>query len=328
MILCINPNAAIDKTVTVEALRVNAINRPTFELALPGGKGCNVARVIKTLGRQAVVMGWAGGHAGRFIVDGLRAEGIGAAFVRTAQEARTCLSILDLSAGTVTEIYEQGRPVTEREVQSFYALYRRWLERAHWVTLSGSLPPGAPVDFYAELIRLARRRGVPTALDASGAPLKAGWQLGRPAMLKCNRAELSELVGRPLTELNDLVQAARALAQEGGSRVVVTLGASGAVACEPAAEDQPAADDLPAEGGSVRAWLAQPPRVQAASAVGSGDAVLAGLVCALLDGQPFAAALRLGMAAGAANTLLLGAGRLRKEDVDALRDQIRVAEVP
>ena len=313
MILCVNPNAAVDKTVSVEHFHVNAIHRPSFELALPGGKGCNVARAIRSLGRQAVVTGWVGGHAGRFIIDGLRAEGIGAAFVRTPEESHTCLSILDPALGTVTEIYEKGRPVTEREVQAFYDLFRKWLGRVALVTLSGSLPPGAPPDFYAELIRLARRQNILAILDSSGEPLKTGWEGGRPAMLKCNRAEISGLVGHSLSELDELIQAARELCLQGEARVVVTLGASGAVACQPAGP------------GRAQTWLAQPPRINPVSAVGSGDAVMAGVACGLVERMSFDEALRLGMAAGAANTLLLGAGRLRKEDVDALKDQIRVA---
>ncbi len=314
MILCVNPNAAIDKTVTVDHFQVNAIYRPSFELALPGGKGCNVARVARTLGQQVIVAGWVGGFAGKFIEQGLRGEGIGTAFVHTKEESRTCLSILDPLLGTTTEIYEKGRPVSQKEVDEFYALYRKRLPQADLVALSGSLPPGVPADFYAELIRLARNAGVPAALDSSGEPLRAGWELGRPYLLKCNRAELSELVGQELAELDDLVRVVRELSSRSGGMVVVTLGASGAVASD-------------TESGKPRAWLAQPPRVEAASAVGSGDAVLAGIACGLLARKPFDAALRLGIAAGAANTLLLGAGRLRKEDADALAEQVRIAAV-
>lgn len=312
MILCVNPNASIDKTVTVDQFQVNAIHRPSFELALPGGKGCNVARVARVLGQPAMVIGWVGGYAGRFIKHGLHAEGISTAFVHTNEESRTCLSILDPVWGTLTEIYEKGREVTAKEVQSFYELYRKHLPRASLVTLSGSLPPGVPADFYAELIRMARIAGVSSILDSSGEPLQVGWRQGHPWMLKCNRAELSELVGQNLAELNDLVRVVKDLAGESGGSVVVTLGASGAVAVD-------------VQARSPQTWLAQPPRVDAVSAVGSGDAVLAGIACGLLEKRAFEDALRLGIAAGAANTLVLGAGRLRKEDVDALVNQVRVA---
>ncbi len=308
MILCVNPNAAIDKTVQVENFHLNAIHRPSFELALPGGKGCNVARVAKALGQQPVVTGWVGGHAGRFIEEGLRAEGIGAAFVHTQVESRTCLSILDPSVGTMTEIYERGRPVTESELQAFYDLFGDWLQRVEMVTLSGSLPPGVPSDFYARLIHLANEAGVRTILDSSGEALRAGFEVGRPFMLKCNRSELCELAGEPLNELADFVRVAQVLAARQAACVVVTLGAAGAVAA--------------ADG---RVWLAQSPVIQSVSAVGSGDAVLAGLACGLTSGQSFEDALRLGIAAGAANTLQVGAGRLARAEVDALYEQVKLA---
>src|SRR5512133_1961719 len=99
MILCVNPNAAVDRTAVIEDFRLDAIHRPSFELALPGGKGCNVARAARTLGEQPVVTGWVGGYAGQFIQAGLQAEGILTAFVQTAVESRDCLSILDPQSG-------------------------------------------------------------------------------------------------------------------------------------------------------------------------------------------------------------------------------------
>ena len=309
MILCVNPNASIDKTVVVDHFQVNSIHRPSFELSLPGGKGINVARAAHTLGQQVVVTGWTGGHAGQFIEQGLHAEGIRTAMVHLKAKSRTCLSIIDPHLKTTTEIYEQGKPISDKDLETFYDLFRHWLPRAEMVTLSGSLPPGVPVDFYARLIRMAREAGVPAGLDASGEPLQVGLSEGRPYLLKCNRAELSEMVGEPLAELGDLVQVTRRLSDQWGTLVIVTLAAAGAVA---------------SENGS-RTWLAQSPKIEAASAVGAGDAVMAGLVSALANRRSFEEALRLGMAAGAANTLLLGAGRLRKEDVDALEKDVRVA---
>ncbi|HEX9018140.1 MAG TPA: 1-phosphofructokinase family hexose kinase [Anaerolineaceae bacterium] len=309
MILCVNPNAAVDKTLVVNDFRLNAIHRPAVELALPGGKGCNVARVAKALGQQPVVAGWVGGHAGQFIEDGLHAEGIQTAFVQTAVESRDCISILDPSSGTMTEIYEKGRPVSPAELEAFETLFREWLPRVQLVTLSGSLPPGLPSHFYAGLIQLARAASVPAILDSSGEPLRAGLEEGRPEVLKCNRAELAGLTGQPLESLGDIRRVILELSNRLGATVVITLGATGAVATQ---------------GG--RTWLAQAPQIQAVSAVGSGDAFLAGLACAMLAGKPLAEMLCLAVAAGSANALEIGAGRLHIEQVERLLEQVRIAE--
>ncbi|MBE0698762.1 MAG: 1-phosphofructokinase family hexose kinase [Anaerolineaceae bacterium] len=309
MILCVNANAAIDKTVIVENFQLNAIHRPSFELVLPGGKGCNVARVARTLGLPSLVSGWVGGHAGNFIEEALQEEGIQTAFIHTRQESRTCLSIIDPLHGTLTEIYEKGRLISAEDLRAFTHLYQEWLGKVDLVTLSGSLPAGVPPRLFADLAILAHDAGVRAVLDTSGPALRLGLEEGRLYMLKCNRFELSDLIGQPLADLDDVKQAARTLAERHKMRVGVTLGAAGAIVVE--------------EG---RLWLAQAPQIEAVSAVGSGDAFLAGLACALLGGQAFDEALRLGVAAGSANALQLGAGRLSLADVERLLGQVEVKQ--
>lgn len=308
MILCVNANAAVDKTLLVENFRLNAIHRPSFELVLPGGKGCNVARAARTLGQQALVIGWVGGHAGQFIEDALRVEGIQTAFVHTTVESRECISILDPASGALTELYEKGRSVTAVELDAFYALYEQHLPGARMVALSGSLPPGVPAGFYGELVRKAHAAGTPVILDTSGEPLRLGLEEG-PDVLKCNRSELSGATGQPLETLDDIRGVIRDLSKRLGIRVVVTLGGAGAVAAE-----------------GERSWLAQAPHIEAVSAVGSGDCFLAGLACALLAERGFEDALRLAVAAGSANALQIGAGRMLLSDVETLLDKAVVAE--
>ncbi|MCZ7669359.1 MAG: PfkB family carbohydrate kinase [Chloroflexi bacterium] len=92
MILCVNLNAAIDKTIIVDGFQLGAIHRPEAVKSLAGGKGCNVARALKQFGEKPVVTGWVGGAAGQFIENGLQAEGIATDFVYTGFESRTCTS--------------------------------------------------------------------------------------------------------------------------------------------------------------------------------------------------------------------------------------------
>src|SRR5512136_2585025 len=156
MILCVNPNAAIDKTVVVPGFRLNEIQRPEQVLAFPGGKGCNVARALKRLGETPVVTGWIGGYAGQFIENGLRAEGIQTDFIHTDFESRTCLSILDPRDKTLTELYEKGDPVPADKVDEFNTRFAAAVKHYAAVTFSGSLPPGVPLDFYRQLAEMAR----------------------------------------------------------------------------------------------------------------------------------------------------------------------------
>jgi tagatose 6-phosphate kinase len=306
MILCVNLNAAVDRTLVVDNFTLDAIHRPGAVLAMPGGKGCNVARTLHSLGEGTVVTGWVGGYAGRFIESGLRAEGIQAAFVHTGGESRQCLSVLDPARHTTTEVYERGEPIACKALAALRRRYRRLLPACRLVTLSGSLPAQVPADIYADLIADARRAGVPAFLDTSGDALRLGLTAG-PDLVKPNRSELSALLGRDLAALSEVAEAARALARQWNTRVVVSLGADGAVAT--------AGDEL---------WYAQTPPVATVSAVGSGDAMLAGLATGIIRSQNLADSLRLGTAAGAANTLCLGAGCVDPADIETLLPQVLI----
>jgi len=307
MFLCVALNAAIDKTVVIENFALNAIHRPSYELVLGGGKSCNVARAARTLGQPSIVTGWVGGHAGRFIEEALREEGLQADFAHTAIESRTCLSIQDPVSGTTTEIYENGRPVTPEELEAFRNKYVELLGRADYVTLSGSLPPGVPAGYYAELSRLAREAGVRAVIDTSGAGLRLGIEKGCSYMIKCNRSELAGVTGKPLDSLDELERVIADLSVRHKTLVVITMGGEGALA---------------ADGHQV--WTVQAPKIKAVSAVGSGDAFLAGLLTGLHTDLPFDECLRLATASGSANALQLGAGRMRLADVEALRGQVHI----
>jgi tagatose 6-phosphate kinase len=309
MLLCINANAAVDKTVIVENFSLNAIHRPSYEMILAGGKSCNLARAAKTLGLSAAVAGWVGGHAGNYIETALHNEGIQTAFIHTAPESRTCYSIVDPLRHTLTEIYERGYPVSAEDMEAFLRLYQEWLPRVEMVALCGSLASGLPPRLFADLALRARAAGVRAVLDTSGEALHLGVEEGHPYMLKCNRHELAELVGQPLKRLEDVQQAARSLARSMDMQVIITLGKAGALA----------------EAGG-QSWRIHAPHIKAVSTVGSGDAFLAGLACGMLSGKSFTDSLRLAAAAGSANALQLGAGRLDLADVERLREQVIIRE--
>jgi 1-phosphofructokinase len=166
------------------------------------------------------------------------------------------------------------------------------------VVFSGSLPPGAPQDTYATLIAIARRQGARTILDTSGAALARGIE-ARPDVVKPNRAEAEELLGRRLNNQTELAGAVRELLGMGPSTAVISLGAEGLVA-----------------GRRDRILHAAPPSIQARSSVGAGDALVAALACAMVEGLEFEALVRLAAAMGAATA---AAGGSSVADMDAVR---------
>jgi len=306
MILCLNLNAAIDKTIVVPSFEINKIHRPDSVLSLPGGKGCNVARALKTLGETPVVTGWVGGFAGQSIETELQREGIQTDFIHTDSESRTCTSILDREKGTITEIYEVGEAVPQEKIEKLRSHIRAILGNYKAITLSGSLPAGVAVDFYASIIEAAKQAGVLTFLDTSGDALRMGLEAG-PFFIKPNETEARALLGLKTNDAIDFAQAVAEIAQKYQTNVLLSLGARGAIAAR--------------EGETF--WIKNP-SVDAKSAVGSGDCMLAGLTYGILHGLSFEEAITWGVAAGTANALTLGAGRFRIEDFARLRDQVQM----
>jgi len=309
MIVTVTLNTALDKTYTVENFVLDRVHRPTETKETAGGKGINVARVLKEFGRDSLATGFVGGCNGDKIIAGLDQEGLKHDFVRIAGESRICVAVVDPANGTQTEVNENGPDVRTEDLRALKSKVESLMPSAEWLVLSGNAPPGTPAGFYAELIEIARRCDVRTTLDASGLHLQEGAASG-PFMVKPNIAELSTLVGRELLTLEEILHAAKNLIHTGVSIVIVSMGRAGCVATD-----------------GRRSWQAAPPEIPFVSAVGSGDALLAAVIDSLLSGSGIPEAVSHGVAAGAANAMTYGAGFCSRDSVMALRDKVIVTEV-
>jgi 1-phosphofructokinase family hexose kinase len=304
MILCLNLNAAIDKTIVVSSFEINKIHRPESVIALAGGKGANVARALKTLGETPVVSGWVGGFAGQYIESEFHREGVQTDFIHTNIESRTCTSILDREKQTITEIYELGESIPLEKIDELRDHVTAIIGKYKAITLSGSLPSGVPTDFYTDLIEIARKENVLAFLDTSGDALRKGVEAG-PFFIKPNETEAKSLLGINSNDHFDSARAAVEISTRYGTNVLLSMGADGAIAAK--------ADEI---------FSVKSPRVDAKSAVGSGDCMLAGLTHGILQGLSFEEAVICSVAAGTANTLMMGAGQFKIEDYERLLGQI------
>jgi 1-phosphofructokinase family hexose kinase len=328
MIYTVTLNPCIDRTLTVERFHIGGTFQIVRSDPLPAGKGVNVARVVATLGEPVVALGWVGeGEAASFAAELARA-GIENHLVAIPGFTRTNVTILDLEWHTETHLRDRGLEPPPGTL----ARLEEELERVaagDWVILAGSLPPGLPCDTYRALIRLCAGRGTRTLLDTSGPPLLSG-VTAPPTLLKPNVSELWQ-IDRGLDEMEkgeegkrgkgekergeggeaEILAAARRLQAErvppgaDGDRlmVVVSMGERGALGLD--------------RRGC--AWHAQVSLdAPAVDTVGSGDALVAGVVTALARGMPFPDALRLGVACGAANALVAGAGCCHRHDIERL----------
>ena len=298
MILTVTPNAAMDITYTVEGFSLDRVHRPSATRTVPGGKGINVSRVLKELGRQSIATGFVGGQTGEAIIKGLDEEGIIHDFVRVKDESRLCIAIVDPTNGTQTELNENGPEIKDDEIDLILEKIKKNLSGATHIVLCGSCPPGVPTSFYGDIINIARDADVKAVLDTSNDHLRAAVKAS-PYMLKPNLAELSQLVGRELFTLEEICTAAKSLKNMYGiSITAVTMGRSGAIVTD-----------------GTQVWKAIPPEICFASAVGSGDSFVAAFIHSMLDGGSLEDALGLATAAGAANATTYGAGFCNKESI-------------
>jgi 1-phosphofructokinase family hexose kinase len=309
-LVAVTPNPSIDRLYELDRLRIGAVNRPRVETLVAGGKGLNVARVATALGTEVAVVALVAGHAGRWLVEAIAAEGIAGRYAWAPGETRTCLAIHDAGDDTLTELNEAGPTVSGDHWTGLLTALGQELEAgaAALVTISGSLPPGAPADGLAQLASTAARFDVPVALDAGGPALGLALET-RPWLVKLNVAEARSALGEGAeATVEAAAAAATQIAARTGGAVIVTQGVEGAVAVGP----------------DRARYRVGPPSTRGPFPVGSGDAFLAGVATATLHGGSFVDALRQGAAAAAANAHVRGAGRLDPAEVERLLPDIGI----
>jgi tagatose 6-phosphate kinase len=295
MILTVTPNIALDRTYVVPHVEVGAVHKVSSVFAQTGGKGVNVSRVLTCLGSETFATGLVGAAGLDDATRDLAAGGIGCELFGVADSPRQTVTVT-AQDGTTTAFDEPGPTVTATEWVRFVEHISDLLGRANLVVVSGSLPPGAPEAALRELVEAAHEHDVPMILDARGRHLHAALG-GRPLVVKLNRSELSETVGRSCDSDDEVIGGAQELREVGARTVIVTLGPDGAIGLE--------GDDV---------WRVTQP-AQSGNPIGAGDAFSAGFAGMLADSQPFATALREGAAAAIASLRAATAGYVELSDL-------------
>jgi 1-phosphofructokinase len=304
-VVTLTANPSLDRTLELPSpLTEGGIVRLAGASTEPGGKGVNVARAIAAAGGDVVSVLPAA--AADPIVTALRALGLELATVPVQSPVRTNYTLVD-PAGTTTKLNEPGAALTDATRAALAGVLHGHAAAARWVVLSGSLPPGTPVGWYAELVTSLRDTGVRVAVDTSEAPLLALMSAGpaaAPDLLKPNAEELAQLAGVSeddvLRDADATLAAVRTLHDRGVAEVLLTLGGDGAL--------------LSTAAGEV--WTARPPAITVRSTVGAGDCSLAGYLLADLAGAAAAERLRTAVAYGSASASLPGSAVPTPAQVD------------
>lgn len=302
MILTLTANPSIDRTMSIGGpLRRGEVQRTGEVTDQAGGKGLNVARVVALAGQPTIAVLPA--DSTDPVIEALHGSGVLPVNVSVGRRTRTNITIAEPD-GTTTKLNAPGTPLSARQLSALAESLHAHSDPNGWVVLAGSLPPGVPQSWYAELTDALTADGRRVAVDTSGAPLRGLLRgVHRPELIKPNAEELATLTGGDARALEHdparAVTAAHRLTQQGFHQVLLTLGGSGAVLVD-----------------AQHAWQATAPTVQVKSTVGAGDSALAGYLIAEAAGEPPERRLQYAVAYGSAAAGLPGTTMPTPADVD------------
>jgi 6-phosphofructokinase 2 len=300
-IVTISINPAIDKSSSVAhvvAERKLYCKRPRLE---PGGGGVNISRAIRKLGGESMLLYAAGGLTGERLQELLNEEDLVHRPLPIEGSIRDNLVILEESTGQQYRFGMPGPEFQKKEWEQFLQELSTIEPSPDYLVASGSLPPGVPADFFAQVARVGKKRGAKIIIDTSGEALEKAIQEG-VYLIKPNAREFRELVGEDITEESQIKSEAQKMVKSGRCEVlIISLGAAGALMVSKEITEH-----------------ILPPTVPIVSKVGAGDSMVAGIVLSLSRGKSIRESILFGVAAGTAAVMTPGTELCRREDAERL----------
>lgn len=308
-IVTLTLNPALDKSTTIKQIIPDEKLRceePSYE---PGGGGINVSRAICTMGGETLAIYLAGGPAGQKIEELLREEGIQQLVIKGKKHTRENFMVMESSTNNQFRFGMPGEEVSQEELDACLQAIKDLPDGVEYLVASGSLPPGAPDDFYGKIAQIAQERNIQCVIDTSGNALHKAAEMG-VCLIKPNLRELSQLAGKEKISAMEQEEIADRVIREGKAKMlIVSLGARGAML----------ATDKHIE-------YVVPPTVNQQSTVGAGDSMVAGIVLSLSRGDELSDVIKWGVAAGTAATMTPGTELCRKEDVEEIFNWLKKKE--
>lgn len=308
-IVTLTLNPALDKSTTIKQLVPEEKLRceePTYE---PGGGGINVSRAIRIMGGETLAIYLAGGPAGQKMEELLREEGIEQKLIKGKQNTRENFMVMESSTNNQFRFGMPGAEVSQEELDACLQAIKELPDEVEYLVASGSLPPGAPDDFYGKIAQMAQERNIQCVVDTSGKALQKAAEMG-VCLMKPNLRELSQMAGKEKISAMEQEEIANQIIEEGKAKMlIVSLGARGAMLAT-----------------KEKIEYVVPPTVSQQSTVGAGDSMVAGIVLSLSRGDELSDVIKWGVAAGTAATMTPGTELCRKEDVEEIYNWLKKKE--
>lgn len=291
MIVTVTLNPAVDKTCEIGRMMPGDVNRIRSTSSTAGGKGINVAKILRQFHLPCAAMGFVGGFSGKLIEEAMSKSGVECHFTKTKGNTRTNTNII-ADDGYVTEFLEPGPEISNRELENFMKEFEYCLETGDLFILSGSAPGGVPLDIYAKLIEKCKVEKRKVFLDTSGEFLREGIKAG-PYLIKPNKKELEYICGRKLSDMDDIIEEARKLNKSGIEKVIVSLGSSGLLYVD-----------------SKKTIFEPVKKVKTLNTVGCGDSVVASFAMSEIAEDTPEIAMKKAIAISAANAVTMDAAEI------------------
>ncbi|WP_019321925.1 1-phosphofructokinase [Streptococcus mutans] len=278
MIYTVTLNPSIDFIVRIDSVKIGSVNRMDSDDKFVGGKGINVSRILKRLGQDNTATGFIGGFTGRFVEEGLIAEGIKTNFVHVNQDTRINVKI---KADQETEINGTGPVITKEQVLALENILQQ-LSQDDTVVFAGSAPSNLGNQIYERLIPLVRQTGAQIVCDFEGQTLLDALDY-QPLLVKPNNHELEAIFKVNLNGITDVEKYARQILAKGAQNVIISMARDGALLVT-----------------SDATYFAKPIKGQVRNSVGAGDSMVAGFTGEFVKSANPLEALKWGVACGTA----------------------------
>lgn len=309
MIITVTLNPAIDKTVTISNFTAGEVNRIETLRSDVGGKGINVSKCLKELGCESTAAAFWGGEAGRSGEAQLQQSGVESLPVFIGGTTRTNMKIIDPEQGTNTDINEPGPQISPEELEQLIQKLDEKLNQGDILVLAGSIPAGIGSSIYQELTNRYKEKGVKIFVDADGISFAKALE-AVPYLIKPNIDELSRFAGEKLTDIRGILKTVKPLLQSGIEKIVVSMGAQGAVFIQ-----------------RGRIFIASSIDVPVLSTVGAGDSMVAALAYGEEKGLDEKKTYKLSMAMGAASVMCSGTQAPKAVTVESLYHMVNIIEL-
>ena len=279
MILTVTLNPAIDRTIEIENLEVDKVNRTLVVRKDIGGKGINVSKTILAMGGDSLATIIIGGPNGEFILKEANQLGLKTKVIRNNGNTRENIKIVDTLNKTYTDINEPGpeaESFIEKEMLDFI---ENTMGKEDLLVLSGSSLKGLSDDIFNKMVKKANQIGTYTILDVDGEKLKKVIE-SKPSLIKPNIHELEDLFGTQIATTEAVISYSKKLIEKGIQTVVVSMGEKGILWID-----------------KESAYFGEALKVDVKSTVGAGDAIVAGIAKCLSEKKSIEETMKIAIAA-------------------------------